>query len=88
MWWIWGLRSRWSSAGGNIFRGLSASAEGMDRSSADYMGMLATVLNALAVQDALEKTGHPTRVLSAIAMRKSANPMSAAAPCGIWKRAA
>ena len=52
--------------GGNIFRGLSASAEGMDRSSADYMGMLATVLNALAVQDALEKTGHPTRVLSAI----------------------
>ena len=52
--------------GGNIFRGLSASAEGMDRSSADYMGMLATVLNALAVQDALEKTGHPTRVLSAL----------------------
>ena len=55
--------------GGNIFRGLSASAEGMDRSSADYMGMLATVLNSLALQDALEKTGHPTRVLSAITMQ-------------------
>ena len=60
----------------------------MDRSSADYMGMLATVLNALAVQDALEKTGHPTRVLSAIAMQEVCEPMSAAAPCGIWKRAA
>lgn len=60
--------------GGNIFRGLSASAEGMDRSSADYMGMLATVLNALAVQDALEKTGHPTRVLSAIAMQEVCEP--------------
>ena len=60
--------------GGKIFRGLSASAEGMDRSSADYMGMLATVLNALAVQDALEKTGHPTRVLSAIAMQEVCEP--------------
>ena len=60
--------------GGNIFRGLSASAEGMDRSSADYMGMLATVLNALAVQDALEKMGHPTRVLSAIAMQEVCEP--------------
>ena len=60
--------------GGNLFRGLSASAEGMDRSSADYMGMLATVLNALAVQDALEKTGHPTRVLSAIAMQEVCEP--------------
>ncbi len=60
--------------GGNIFRGLSASAEGMDRSSADYMGMLATVLNALAVQDALEKSGHPTRVLSAIAMQEVCEP--------------
>ena len=54
--------------GGNIFRGLSGSARGMERSSADYMGMLATVLNALAVQDMLEKQGHPTRVLSAITM--------------------
>lgn len=46
--------------GGNIFRGLSGSAKGMERSSADYMGMLATVLNALAVQDMLEKQGYPT----------------------------
>ena len=60
--------------GGNIFRGLSGSAKGMERSSADYMGMLATVLNALAVQDILEKQGHPTRVLSAIAMREICEP--------------
>lgn len=53
--------------GGNIFRGISTSAKGMDRSTADYMGMLATILNAMAVQDALEKIGCPTRVLSAIA---------------------
>lgn len=60
--------------GGNIFRGLSGSAKGMERSSADYMGMLATVLNALAVQDMLEKQGHPTRVLSAIAMKEVCEP--------------
>ncbi|MBQ9406871.1 MAG: UMP kinase [Desulfovibrio sp.] len=60
--------------GGNIFRGLSASAKGMERSSADYMGMLATVLNALAVQDMLERQGYPTRVLSAIAMRQVCEP--------------
>lgn len=60
--------------GGNIFRGMSASARGMDRSSADYMGMLATVLNALAVQDALEKLGCQTRVLSAISMKEVAEP--------------
>ncbi|MDR2055554.1 MAG: UMP kinase [Desulfovibrio sp.] len=60
--------------GGNIFRGLSASTKGMERSSADYMGMLATVLNALAVQDMLEKRGHPTRVLSAISMREVCEP--------------
>ncbi len=60
--------------GGNIFRGLSGSAQGMERSSADYMGMLATVLNALAVQDYLEKLGHPTRVLSAISMREVCEP--------------
>ncbi len=60
--------------GGNIFRGLSGSAKGMDRSSADYMGMLATVLNALAVQDALEKSGHPTRVMSAIGMQAVCEP--------------
>ncbi len=60
--------------GGNIFRGISSSAKGMDRSSADYMGMLATVLNALAVQDALEKIGHSTRVLSAITMQEVCEP--------------
>ena len=60
--------------GGNIFRGLSASAKGMERSSADYMGMLATVLNALAVQDMLEKQGYPTRVLSAINMKEVCEP--------------
>src|SRR3990172_11518225 len=60
--------------GGNIFRGIAASAEGMDRASADYMGMLATVLNALALQDALEKRGCYTRVQSAIEMRALAEP--------------
>src|SRR5689334_18567918 len=60
--------------GGNIFRGLAASARGMDRSTADYMGMLATVINALALQDALEKSGVPTRVLTAIEMRSVAEP--------------
>lgn len=54
--------------GGNIFRGLQASTEGMDRSQADYIGMLATVMNSLALQDALEKTGVSTRVMSAIQM--------------------
>ena len=60
--------------GGNIFRGLSASAQGMDRASADYMGMLATVLNSLALQDALEQRGVYTRVLSAIEMKELAEP--------------
>jgi len=60
--------------GGNIFRGLEASAEGMERTSADYMGMLATALNALALQNALELNGMPTRVLSAIEMRELAEP--------------
>jgi uridylate kinase len=60
--------------GGNIFRGVAASAGGMDRSTADYMGMLATVINALALQDALEKVGLQTRVLSAIEMRAVAEP--------------
>ena len=54
--------------GGNIFRGVAASAQGMDRASADYMGMLATVINALALQDALEQVGAPTRVMTAIEM--------------------
>lgn len=58
--------------GGNIFRGLAASAHGMDRASADYMGMLATVMNSLALQDALERAGCLTRVLSAIEIREVA----------------
>ncbi len=58
--------------GGNIFRGIAASASGMERASADYMGMLATVLNALALQNALETRGVSTRVLSAIEMRQLA----------------
>src|SRR6266446_3174261 len=58
--------------GGNIFRGLAASAHGMDRASADYMGMLATVMNSLALQDALERAGVNTRVLSAIEIREVA----------------
>ena len=60
--------------GGNIFRGVSDSAQGMDRISADHMGMLATVINALALQDALEREGVFTRVLSAIEMREVAEP--------------
>jgi uridylate kinase len=60
--------------GGNIWRGIAASAQGMDRSTADYMGMLATVLNALALQDALEKRKVFTRVQSAIAMHEVAEP--------------
>jgi uridylate kinase len=60
--------------GGNIFRGLAASARGMDRATGDYMGMLATVINALALQDALEKVGVTTRVASAIEMRAVAEP--------------
>jgi len=60
--------------GGNIFRGLAASEQGFDRVSADHMGMLATVINALALQDALEKTEVNTRVLSAIEMRQVAEP--------------
>ena len=60
--------------GGNIFRGLAASARGMDRATGDYMGMLATVINALALQDALEQMGVLTRVMSAIEMRAVAEP--------------
>jgi len=60
--------------GGNVFRGLAASARGMDRSTADYMGMLATVINALALQDALEQIGVMTRVVTAIEMRAVAEP--------------
>ncbi len=60
--------------GGNIWRGLSASIAGMDRSTADYMGMVATVLNALALQEASERAGVPTRVMTAIEMRDVAEP--------------
>ena len=60
--------------GGNIYRGLAAAARGMDRATADYMGMLATVLNALALQDALEKQGVATRVQSAITISEVAEP--------------
>jgi uridylate kinase len=60
--------------GGNIFRGLAAAASGMDRATADYMGMLATVMNGLAIQDALEQSGSRTRVMSAIAMNEVCEP--------------
>ncbi len=60
--------------GGNIFRGLAASARGMDRATGDYIGMLATVMNGLALQDALERVGVPTRVMTAIAMNEIAEP--------------
>ncbi|MDE2179742.1 MAG: UMP kinase [candidate division NC10 bacterium] len=60
--------------GGNIFRGIAASAEGMDRSSGDYIGMLATVINGLALQDVLERKGIATRVQTAIEMRQLAEP--------------
>lgn len=60
--------------GGNIFRGMSAAARGMDRATGDYIGMLATVMNGLALQDAVERAGLPTRVMSAIAMNEIAEP--------------
>ena len=60
--------------GGNFWRGVAASAEGMDRTTADYIGMLATVMNALGLQDAMEKKGIMTRVQSSISMREIAEP--------------
>jgi uridylate kinase len=60
--------------GGNIFRGMAAAAKGMDRATGDYIGMLATVMNGLALQDALEKLAIPTRVMTAIAMNEVAEP--------------
>ena len=72
--------------GGNIYRGLEGTAAGMDRASADYMGMLATVLNALALQDALEHEHVDTRVQSAIAIPEVASPTSAGARCAISRR--
>lgn len=67
-----GIQTAIVIGGGNIFRGIAASAQGMDRASADYMGMLATVINALALQDALETAGVPTRVQTAIEMSQLA----------------
>ncbi len=69
-----GVQTALVIGGGNIFRGLAASTHGMDRASADYMGMLATVLNSLALQDALERAGVNTRVQSAIEMQELAEP--------------
>lgn len=62
------------NGGGNIWRGLSGASKGMDRATADYMGMLATIINSLALQDALENRGIPTRVQTAIEMRQIAEP--------------
>jgi uridylate kinase len=69
-----GVQAALVIGGGNIFRGLAASARGMDRATGDYMGMLATVINALALQDALEQQGVTTRVVTAIEMRAVAEP--------------
>ncbi|HKI82267.1 MAG TPA: UMP kinase [Pseudodesulfovibrio sp.] len=69
-----GLQMALVIGGGNIFRGMAASAKGMDRAQGDYMGMLATVMNALAVQDALEKNGCDTRVMTALQMADVAEP--------------
>ena len=69
-----GIQTAIVIGGGNLFRGLAASARGMDRATADYMGMLATVINGLALQDALEHVGVPTRVVTAIEMRAVAEP--------------
>jgi uridylate kinase len=69
-----GIQTAIVVGGGNIFRGLAASARGMDRATGDYMGMLATVMNGLAMQDALEQLGQPTRVMSAIAMNEICEP--------------
>ncbi len=69
-----GIQLAVTVGGGNIFRGMAGSAEGMDRSQADYIGMLATCMNALALQDAFERAEIPTRVMSAIEMRQVAEP--------------
>src|ERR671939_14611 len=70
----WGVEVAVVVGGGNIFRGARAAARGMDRATADYMGMLATVMNGLALQDAIEKFGIQTRVLTGIEMDKVAEP--------------
>ena len=73
--------------GGNIFRGMSAAASGMERTTGDYMGMLATVMNSLAMQSALEKRGIPTRVLSALPIAAVCEPYIGAGRSGTWRRA-
>ena len=73
-WWRTGVELCLVIGGGNIFRGMAGAAQGMERSSADYMGMLATVMNALAMQGALEKIGVDTRVQSAIPMQTICEP--------------
>ena len=70
--------------GGNIFRGVSVAAQGMERASADYMGMLATVMNALALQSALEECDVPPAYSRPFRWRLCANPISAVVPSGIW----
>ncbi|MEW6443582.1 MAG: UMP kinase [bacterium] len=72
--WELGVQVALVVGGGNIFRGLAASTRGMDRATADYIGMLATVMNALALQDGLEKLGVATRVMTALEMRQIAEP--------------
>ncbi len=72
--------------GGNIVRGAMASQQGMDRVQADYMGMLATVINALAVQDLLETKGVETRVMTAIRMEQIAEPYIRGGRCATWRR--
>ena len=75
-------------AAATIFRGVAAAARNMDRVTGDHMGMLATVINALALPDALEQMGIPTRVMSASRCTRWPSPTSAAAPSATWKRAA
>jgi uridylate kinase len=74
--------------GGNIFRGLQGSAQGMERTTADYMGMLATVMNALAMQSALEGSASSRASSAPSPWTKSASPTSAVARCGTWRRSA
>jgi len=74
--------------GGNIFRGASQKGFEIDRATGDYMGMLATVINRLALQDALEKEGVLPRVLTPIEMKEVPSCLSGAARCATWKRSA
>ena len=73
--------------GGNIFRGVAPGAQGMDRATADYMGMMATVMNALALQDALKHQGVDARVQSALNIEQVVSLTSDPKPCATWKKA-